>query len=457
LTMPGWCCECEDTPAAVCCAGCGDEVFCRPCWGAQHRRGKRVQHTITAIALDLLPQPKAREGLQQGVQISSYDDASKTNSFRDSDAPALDGKTEPEPEAEGDQPPIARQKASALDGQLTLKRLEERCMFIPVRLSADERDLLSYLEGTLHVSEYTDNVDVLSRYNVTQRILAGMEDFCAMHTGLVCCKSFKKGSRLVAGSFEDNASIFQLAFEVGRRYKIMNPQKMRSNYGKLMYMLQDWATPGVARAMGFSAARPILTVHSLLGEYGALGLLRSQHLPAATADPSLLSAAESAAAVEAKGIAIKAICEEHASDSLSVDVIQRCLESIADSNNYLNMNAAMVERMLGQLTTNFDPSQIEDRFSLELRGSGSSGRSNNMYSRYSYGFERAMKGGAKLSHSHGTQYTFVLQTLSLWHEISLRMYKLWLCSDLDLLSTRSSYRLCNTGQVSGSGILLSLL
>lgn len=91
-----------------------------------------------------------------------------------------------------------------------------------------------------------------------------MEDFLAMKSGLVLCKSFKKGAKVVANSFEDNATMFQMAFEVGRRYKIMNPQKMRSNYGKLMYMLQDWANPSVARAMGFNASSPILTVHALL-------------------------------------------------------------------------------------------------------------------------------------------------------------------------------------------------
>lgn len=60
--------------------------------------------------------------------------------------------------------------------------------------------------------------------------------------GLVVAQDYKRGQQLVADrDFDVNADFFQDVFEIGRRYKIMNPEKMRSEFGKLMYMLMDSA------------------------------------------------------------------------------------------------------------------------------------------------------------------------------------------------------------------------
>jgi len=49
-----------------------------------------------------------------------------------------------------------------------------------------------------------------------------------------------------------------------------------------------------------------------------------------------------------------------------------------------------------------------------------------------------------LTHSHATQFKFVLQSLELWREIQHDMYRLWLSADADLIN--SGYSLVNTGQ-----------
>jgi hypothetical protein len=64
-----------------------------------------------------------------------------------------------------------------------------------------------------------------------------------------------------------------------------------------------------------------------------------------------------------------------------------------------------------------------------------------MYSGYSSSF---MGSGSMLSHSHATQYKFVLQSLTLWKEIMSTMPKLWLLADSDMMT--ESYRLVDTGQ-----------
>ena len=44
--------------------------------------------------------------------------------------------------------------------------------------------------------------------------------------------------------------ILQNLLEVSRRYKITNPEKMRSEYGKLVYLMQDADTPEIKQLLG---------------------------------------------------------------------------------------------------------------------------------------------------------------------------------------------------------------
>jgi hypothetical protein len=59
---------------------------------------------------------------------------------------------------------------------------------------------------------------------------------------------------------------------------------------------------------------------------------------------------------------------------------------------------------------------------------------------------RSGSNGARLSHDHGKQYQYVLQSLSLWREVLHDMFKLWCFAEEDLLDDNNWYRLRDTGQ-----------
>ena len=79
------------------------------------------------------------------------------------------------------------------------------------------------------------------------------------------------------------------------------------------------------------------------------------------------------------------------------DAILRCLYSIADNNSYLLFNRDPVDRMVAYLRACFRPNCAEPGATLAINGG---------------------MAGARLTHSHERQYHYVLQSLTLWREIS---------------------------------------
>ncbi len=86
----------------------------------------------------------------------------------------------------------------------------------------------------------------------------------------------------------ENAAYFAAAFEVARRHKIRNPDKMRTAYGQLMCVLQDSTRDDVQgllnrersseRSAGLPLVAPIVTVHSVLEKHDALHVLHDEAL-----------------------------------------------------------------------------------------------------------------------------------------------------------------------------------
>ncbi len=336
-----------------------------------------------------------------------------------------------------------------------------RAACIPLRLTARERGLLDIVRGALDVSEYTENVDVSQndffareQYGKHVTILDQICELLGTLLGLNAANADKRAARMVAaGPTRDNADFFRACLEVGRRYKIMNPDKMRHTYGKLLYLLMDARRGKVRKRLEMDLTKPVVTVASALAENGLARLLGDPLLETAAreivlpklsaagggggAPQSPRAAAESAALLVrrrerlaelalAKRQALEALCQKYTSDAVPRSVVEQCVHSISDHYSFLRDNRGPVERMLHYLKTTFSPRQPGDRrFSLQL----------------SYG-----QGGSKLSHSHQVQYQFVLQTLTLWRNIMDRFFELWLLAEDDLLSSKNGYKLANTGQ-----------
>lgn len=307
-----------------------------------------------------------------------------------------------------------------------IDKVKQRCKHIPLRLTSEERKLHRLLEAALNVSEYTDKIDVVTYMSKARRIVGQLKEICAILSGLMVAQDFKAGQALIDDrDYAANASFYQSLFEIGRRYKIQNPDRMRSTYGKMMFMIQDSLIPEVSETLGFDLYAPVITVYSYLDANDSLKILEDDLLLAATQEilPEGKSRAIIQSEIKTKERAIELICRKHGSQDLAKESIRQALYSIGDNNAFLRANRDPVQKIRHLLFAHFSPDKPEPSLAI------------------SAGFR-----GARLSHNHQRQFQYVNQSLVLWTLIMENMYELYTLVDADLLSRKTRYRLMDTGQ-----------
>jgi hypothetical protein len=413
----GMCVECGDMPAELFCEQCQDD-FCAVCFGAVHRHGRRKKHVTKRIAVAAAgasPAPAAAaaaaasagdEASSKKARVETVFGSEAASGVAAASAAAAAAPAELEGDARREMAAAAAALAAASSGPLPQGVLSassvgdfylERAKYIPLRLTLEERKKLRLVEAALEVSDYTDKVDIIAWSNKAQRIHAQIQDICAILSGLLVASDYRKGQELVReNDFKDNAVFFQDMFEIARRHKIRNPEKMRSAYGKLMHVLMDSVSPEIQEMLEFSCVRKVRTVYDWLAERGGLPLLRDDLVEIATGEvrPDGKPRAEVERELRRKDRAMDLLVQRYQDPvrGLTNDGIRHAVHSIGDNRNFLVFNRNSCERMLEYLQTYFHPEREEGEFSLAIRSG---------------------VGGARLSHTHALQFSYCQQSLIL--------------------------------------------
>lgn len=111
--------------------------------------------------------------------------------------------------------------------------MSERAKYIPVRLTYEERKSLRLVNAAINVSDYTTAIDIEFK-NKSRRSHLQLQYIVAFLTGLLAATSYELGQEVLSDrNFVPHADLIRTLLEIARRYKITNPEKMRSEYGKL--------------------------------------------------------------------------------------------------------------------------------------------------------------------------------------------------------------------------------
>jgi Protein of unknown function (DUF2009) len=223
------------------------------CFAAQHRKGSRKRHASKVAKFSVVKKAKldsTSETNGHAVAVKAKVDSVCVTKTAPSDYlylmfSKMDVENENDTDSDEELANATETSAAALGlqpsvGSTVGEWFVERSKFIPMRLTLSERKYLRLLEAALNVSEYTDRIDTIGfGLSKAKRVVHQIRELCAIMSGLVLSADYKLGQELFADrDFQANAEFYRQLFELGRRYKIMNPDKMRTTYGKLIYLLQ---------------------------------------------------------------------------------------------------------------------------------------------------------------------------------------------------------------------------
>lgn len=244
------------------------------------------------------------------------------------------------------------------DALLPTQDVRERSKYIPLRLSYDERKSLRLINAGISVSDYTSAVDVVFK-NKAKRHHTQLQHIVAFLSGIIAADDYDEGQKVLADrNFVPYEALLQNMLEIARRYKITNPEKMRSEYGKLVFLVQDAVSSETKPLLGVDINIPVKTVYALLESCGGLALLDDPHIATAT-EEILPSKSKNRSNIQLeikrKERAAEIICNKYISNRLSKDDIRLCLYSISDNNSFLNSNRKPILEFSNMLQKYFLP------------------------------------------------------------------------------------------------------
>jgi hypothetical protein len=301
--------------------------------------------------------------------------------------------------------------------------------FIPLRLTMGERKVQRLMRGVMLASRYTDKVDTMEAISSKKRDLLVAKEIVNAFSGLIAGLSLAQGVELMRSKdFTPYKADIAAAIEANRRYKIMNPDVLRTDYVKFLYMIQDASqSESVQEMLGFNVVRPLTTIGKQLKALRADSILTDSDLPIGITpvpvmkDRNLLNKA-----LRYKDVMVDKMVKRHAKDAgAKVEDVEMCVRSLNDANNFANDNVVSTVRLIELLRECFPPTDPQPDTDLSITEGAS---------------------GSRLTHDHSKQFYFVIQSLSLWKNICRRMYSLWIIAEDDLLCSTRKYELRNTGQ-----------